>query len=64
MMPMTPMNDNVERVVENLERGMPEEGSPAAQGGIGADAPELGEAGENLAQEGVLDETTAEESKS
>ena len=64
MMPFTPMNDNYERVVENLGRGVPEEGSPAAQGGIGADTPEIGEAGQNLQQEGVLDETIAEQDKS
>lgn len=64
MMPFTPMNDNFERVVENLTEGEPEEGSPAAQGGIGADTPETGETGEALKEEGVLDETTAEESKS
>lgn len=63
MMPFTPMNDNFERVIENVTIGLPEEGSPAAQGGVGADTPELGEAGQSLKQEGALDEAIAEESK-
>ncbi|MBI4671539.1 MAG: hypothetical protein HY741_07715 [Chloroflexi bacterium] len=64
MMPFTPMDDNVECVVENLTEGLPEEGAPAAQGGIGAVTAETGETGQVLKQEGVLDETTAEESES
>lgn len=63
MMPFMPMNDNFERVVENLAEGLPEESAPAAQGGIGAVTPELGEAGENLKQEGVLDEHTEQENE-
>ncbi len=64
MMPFTPMNDNFERVIENIQLGTPEEGSPAAQGGIGADTPEIGQAGQNLQQEGVLGEAVAEQTKS
>jgi hypothetical protein len=54
--PMPPMNDNFERAVENLAEGLPEADAPAERGGFGADSPELGEAGEALRQEGVLDE--------
>lgn len=61
MMPFTPMNDNFERVIENSAVGMPEEGSPAAQGGVGADTPELGEVEQSLKQEGALDETIAKD---
>lgn len=64
MMPFTPMNDNFERVVENSAEGMPEQGSPAAQGGVGADTPELGQAGQALQQENALDETIAENTES
>lgn len=64
MMPFTPMNDNFERVIENAAIGLPEEGSPAAQGGVGADTPELGEAGQSLKQEGALDEAVAEDTQS
>lgn len=63
MMPFTPMNDNVDRTIENLTEGEPEEGSPAAQGGIGADSADLGAAGQALKQEGALDEAIAEESQ-
>jgi hypothetical protein len=61
-MPFTPMNNDVERVIENLEQGLPEEGAPAAQGGIGAASPELTGADQNLQDEGVLDESAAEKS--
>ncbi len=63
MMPFTPMDDNIERVVESLERGLPEAGAPAAQGGIGADTPDLNTTQEALEQEGVLDEAQDQESK-
>jgi hypothetical protein len=63
MLPFTPMNEDVDRVVENVEKGVPEDDAPAMQGGIGADEPDLGETGEALKQEGALDEVVAEESK-
>lgn len=56
MMPFTPLNDNIERVIENLTEGLPEEDAPAASGGIGADEPDIGDAGKALQQEGALDE--------
>lgn len=64
MMPFTPMNDDFDRVIEGIEEGEPEEGSPAAQGGIGADTPDLSPAEEDLKEEGVLDEEQAEENES
>lgn len=63
-MPFTPMNDNFERVIENAAVGLPEEGNPAAQGGVGADTVDMGEAGQFLKQEGALDEAIAEDTKS
>ncbi len=61
MMPFTPMNEDFDRVIHNIEEGDPEVDSPASEGGIGADTPDLGETGEALKQEGILDETIAEE---
>jgi hypothetical protein len=63
MIPFTPMHQDYERVIEGVEQGEPEEGSPAAQGGIGADSPDLSEAGEALKKEGALDEANAEKSE-
>lgn len=63
MFPFTPMNDDVERIVKDLEHGLPEEGAPAAEGGIGANTPEMTKADEALQQEGALDEQVAEDSK-
>lgn len=60
MFPFTPMNNDVERVVENLTEGLPEEGAPAMQGGTGADMPEMTEADEALKQEDALDEAEAD----
>lgn len=62
MLPITPTNDNIERVVENLSEGLPQEGAPAEQGGVGADKPDFGQTVEALKQEGILDETIADES--
>lgn len=62
MIPFTPMNNDVERVIENLEEGKPEDGPPAALGGIGADSADMTEADEALEKEGVLDEQEAEKS--
>lgn len=61
MMPFTPMNDNVDRVVENLERGVPEDDAPAMEGGIGADEQDLTPGEEALKEEGSLDQEVAEE---
>jgi hypothetical protein len=61
MMPFTPMNDNFERVVTNSEEGLPEEGAPAAEGGVGADMPELDQSEEALRQEKALDEEQGQE---
>lgn len=60
MMPFTPPNENIERVIKDLEQGLPEDGPPAAQGGIGADTPDMSKAQEALEQEGVLDESQVE----
>jgi hypothetical protein len=59
---MTPSNDDVGRVVENLGEGLPEDDAPAAQGGFGAVDADIGKAGEALKQEDALDETIAQES--
>lgn len=61
MLPITPTNDNIERIVENLTEGLPQGGAPAEQGGVGADIPDLGQTIEALKQEGVLDETIADQ---
>lgn len=61
MMPFEPMHENIDRVIKNLEHGLPEESAPAAEGGLGADTPELDEAKQDLKQEGALDEEEAEE---
>ncbi len=61
MMPMTPFAEDLDRVLEGLTYGLPEEGSPAARGGFGAETPEMGEAEFDLLLEGVLDETIAHE---
>ena len=58
---MLPLNDDIGRVVENVEQGFPEDDAPAAQGGFGATDVDMGEAGEALQQEGALDEEIAEE---
>lgn len=58
---MLPLNDDIGRVVENVEQGLPEDDAPAAQGGFGATDVDMGAAGEALKQEGVLDEEIAEE---
>ncbi len=63
MLPMTPSNDDIGRVVENLGEGLPEDDAPAAQGGFGAADVDIGKAGEALKQEGALDEAIAEESE-
>jgi hypothetical protein len=60
MIPFTPMNDNVERVVKNLEEGLPEEDAPAAEGGVGADTPDLDPGDKALQEEHVLDEEQAQ----
>ena len=62
MLPMTPSNEDIDRIVENLEHGIPEQDAPAAEGGFGAEGADMGEAGEALKQEGALDEAVAEES--
>lgn len=61
MLPMTPSNDDVARVIENLGQGLPEDDAPAAQGGFGAADVDIGEAGEALKQEGALDEAIAQD---
>ncbi len=63
MMPFTPMNDNIDRMLENLEQGDPEQGSPASEGGVGAVSPDLTPAEQDLKLEGALDEEIAEETK-
>ena len=60
---MLPLDDNLNRVVENVEHGIPEEDAPALSGGFGADDADLGEAGQALKEEGALDETIAEETE-
>jgi hypothetical protein len=62
MMPMTPADSDIGRVVENVQQGLPEEDAPAAQGGFGAEDVDIGAAGEALKQEGALDEAIAEDS--
>jgi hypothetical protein len=62
MMPFSPMNDNIDQSLDNLAQGLPEEGAPAAQGGIGAVGADLGEGQEALKQEGALDEQAEEKS--
>mgnify|MGYP000220995941 FL=1 len=63
MMPFTPMHENVERVVKNVEQGLPEDDAPAMSGGIGADEPDLSQGAEALKQEDTLDEQQAEQNK-
>lgn len=60
MFPMSPLNDDLDRMVENLERGLPAD-PPTPEGAFGADPSHLSEAEEALKQEGVLDEEIAEE---
>lgn len=60
MFPMTPFTEELDRIISNLEHGLPEQGSPAAQGGFGAETPEVGESERDLLLEGVLDETIAQ----
>lgn len=63
MMPMTPMNEDLDRILENVERGLPERDAPAQEGGFGAVESDMTEADEALQQEGSLDEEIAEETK-
>ncbi len=60
---MIPLDDNLNRVVENMEQGLPEDDAPALSGGFGADDADLGQAGQALKAEGVLDETMAEDTE-
>ncbi len=64
MIPMTPLNDDFERIIRDEEVGEPEQDSPASEGGFGADAHDRTEAEQDLAEEGVLDEEEARETAS
>lgn len=63
MLPMTPMNEDLDRILENVERGIPESDAPAQEGGFGAVDTDLTKADEALKQEGSLDQEIAKETK-
>ncbi len=63
MLPMIPMNDDLGRIIENVEQGLPEQDAPAMEGGFGAIDTDLTPAEEDLKEEGVLDEEIADETK-
>ena len=62
MFTMTPSDEDLHRIIIGLEQGLPEEGSPAAQGGFGAEITSIGDAERDLIQEGVFDENLDRES--
>lgn len=59
MMPYTPMDNEIKRIVESETQGELDEPMPTVTGGEGA-VPHLNETEEALEQEGALDETEAD----